>query len=253
MARKRQVDPIFPHDSEISSLSIPARYFYILSWCHMSDPNDDPKKKHVGGVLPYDIQYLKKSVFPEENVDVGAIVQELIDRRRYLPFEAQGKQWLWCPTLAEHQVVNHPSSTNYPEPPVALQEDYRSGKVALTQSRESRVERVEIKDQPLEKLKAALDKVLKDGFNIYQLIGRLKKELKWKPEQMFPEEVLLGVCGSYEKNKTKIKDQWAWFKVAIRYESELYFAAKNIEEHRKIKDQKGLSLGEILRRAEQHA
>ncbi len=235
MARKRQIDPIFPQDSEISSLSIAARYFYILSWCHMSDPNDNPKKKHVGGVLPYDLQYLKKSVFPEENIDIAPIVKELLDRRRYLPFETQGKQWLWCPTLAEHQVVNHPSSTNYPEPPVALQEDYRSGKLALTQSRVE-LSRVELrKNQPYWAAftKETQDKILavSKRFNIYQLLGRIKKTKKAE----IPEEVIARICTGYLKNPEQPRATWPWFIVAINKEWSSWSAEKNIREGEAIK------------------
>ena len=247
MARKRQVDPKLPFEKEMRALSIEARYFYVLSWCHMSDPNE--KEKRVGGVLPYDTFLLKNNIFPEEDVDVAPLIREIIAQHRYFPFEAEGKRWLWCPTLAKHQTISHPAKDGYPDPPVALQEDYRSGKLALHLSRVEGVEGVETKDQPSEKLKAALDNVLKDRFNIYQLIGKLKKEMGWEKDQLFPEEVLLGVCDSYERGKAKIKDQWAWFKVAIRQESEKYFATKNIAEHKKMKEAGPMSLAEILRMA----
>jgi len=245
MARTRQVDPIYPFENEIRALSIPARYFYLLSWCHMSDPNKE--EKIVGGVLPHDLFLLKNNIFPEDDIDIIPIIEEIIALHRYFPFETEGKKWLWCPTMPKHQKVQHPSKRKYPDPPAELQEHYRRTPIALILSRVE-LSRVEIKDQPSEKLKATLDQILKDGFNIYKLLERLKKELKWEKGRLFPEEVLLKVCDSYAKNKATVKDQWAWFKVAIQKASEEYFAAKNIEEHRKMKEAGPVSLGELLRR-----
>lgn len=241
MARKRQFDPCYPFEKEIAKMSIPARYFYLMSWTQMDDTN---------GVMPYEAFFLKTQIFPDDGIDAEVLIRECIDQKRLFPFEAENKRWLWCPTFLKHQTINHPSKRRYPDPPATLREDYCSDKGVLPQSRVERVERDDTKDQPSEKLKAALDKVLKDGFNIYELIGRLKKEMGWPKDRLFPEEVLLGVCESYEKGKTKIKDQWAWFKVAIRQESEKYFAAKNIDEHRKIKETGPMSMGDLLRKAQ---
>jgi len=246
VARKRQIDPIYPLEQEIAQLTIPARYFYIMSWCHMDDAN---------GVMPYDTFLLKGQIFPADNVNVEDLIQECIKARRLFPFEAEGKHWLWCPTLLKHQHIQHPSRRSYPAPPKQVKELYTilltepslSPHIPLTQSRVE-LSRVELnKEQPSEKLKSALDKVYKDGFNIYKLLERLKKELKWEPGRLFPEEVLLKVCDSYAKNKAGIKDQWAWFKTAIRKASEEYFAIKNIEEHRQIKSQPAMSLAEIFK------
>jgi len=252
MARTRQIDPIFPFENEIRALSIPARYFYILSWCHMSDPNKE--KSIVGGVLPHDKFLLKNNIFPEDGIDILPLINEIIAQRRYFPFEAEGKRWLWCPTMPKHQTVNHPSNRKYPDPPKALQEDYRSGKLALTPSRVelSRVERVENKDKagPSEELKAALNKIFQDKFNIFTLIAKIKKELKWDKGQEFPEEVLLKVCEAYWRDKPKIKQPWPWFRVVLTKESEMYFASKNIKEHAAIKKQGSMSLAEILKRAQ---
>jgi len=101
-----------------------------------------------------------------------------------------------------------------------------------------------------EEVKKALDDVFKSGFNIYELINKAKKELKWTKEQRFPDEVILGVCAAYKKEKDKIKESFPWFMVVLRKESEAYFAAKNIAEHQKFKEQGGaMSLAEILSRA----
>jgi hypothetical protein len=100
-----------------------------------------------------------------------------------------------------------------------------------------------------EEVKKALDKVFKTGFNIYKLINKARKQLKWTKDQNFPDKVILGVCAEYHKDKDKIKDPFPWFMVVLRKESETYFAEKNIAEHQKIKNQGAMSLAEILKRA----
>ena len=65
-------------------------------------------------------------------------------------------------------------------------------------------------------LRSALTNVYKQGLNIYSLINKLKKQLGWDKGRLFPEEVLLKVCSSYQQNKQDIKDQWAWFVAVIK-------------------------------------
>lgn len=221
MARKRQLDPEYPFEEEIAQLSIPARYFYILSWCHMDDTN---------GVLPYNIFKLKGQIFPTDEIDVAAIIKELLALKRIFEFEADNKKWLWCPKLLKHQTINNPSKKKYPDPPKELREDYRSGKLVVTLSRveESRVEK---KAEPSAALTAALDKVYDKGkgLKIYALINRVKKDLDWRKDQQFPEEVLLAVCRAYEKDKAKIKEPWPWFTKVLKVESGLWCANENIK------------------------
>jgi hypothetical protein len=233
MARKRQIDPVYPLEQEIAQLSIHARYFYIISWCHMDDET---------GVLPYDIFMLKGQIFPADDIDVEKIIEEIVAMHRYFPFEAEGKRWLWCPTMPKHQTINHPSKRKYPIPPKTLQEDYRSGKLALPQSRVE-LSRVELnKTQPYW---AAFTKKTQDimlfvsktrsgfkqnailpGFNIYQLLGKIKKTKKIE----IPEEVVQRVCVNYDKNRFKIKADWPWFMVTLQKEWEAWNAEKNIAE-----------------------
>lgn len=224
MARTRQIKPNYPFEKEIRALSIPARYFYELSWCHMSDPN--PKEKIVGGVLPYDLFYLQTNIFPGENVDVAPLVDEIIAQKRYFLFKSQGKQWFWCPTMAKHQNIQHPAKEfKYPDPPKELVEQYNnhtllnepsmSPHIPLTKSRVE-LSRVEKKNQPywaaFSKETQELLKTISKEFNIYQLINKLKKDNKIIE---IPEEVLVKICNCYLKNKGKIKADWPWFVVSV--------------------------------------
>lgn len=239
MARKRQLDPEYPFEEEIARLSIPARYFYILSWCHMDDTN---------GVLPHDLYKLKGQIFPTDGVDIKAIVQELIDQRRLFPFEADGKRWLWCPTMLKHQSIKHPSARKYPDPPKELREGYRRATVGLPQSRVelSRVEKSS-KAEPSAALKAVFDKICKDGTNIYSLLTQLKKQIDQPQDWQFPEKVLLGAFDSYEKNKTKIEAPWPYLLKCIKEESALWHANEQIKANDK-RGQWAIKIGDILKK-----
>ena len=225
MARKRQIDPEYPFKQEIAQLSVPARYFYIMSWCHMDD---------VTAVMPRNAYKLKGQIFPNDDVDVEALIEELIGAGRLIPFEADNRKWLWCPTLLKHQVINHPSRKRYPEPPKELREDYRSGKVGLPQSRVEGVEKSRVeKEQPeADKL---LNQVYKEGLNIYQLINKLKKQMKWKKKQRFPADIRIAVCRQYFKDKANIKSEWGWFSKVIQAECAAYFARESMKEREKWK------------------
>ena len=226
MARKRQIDPEYPFEEEIARLSIPARYFYIMSWCHMDDTN---------GVLPYNAYKLKGQIFPEDGIDIEELIQELIDMHRLFVFEAEGKRWLWCPKLLKHQVINHPSRKRYPDPPKTLQEDYRSSKVALTLSRVE-LSRVELKDQPNPaalsiNTKDLLNTVFNKGVNIYQCLEKFKKQYHKYP----PEDCIVKVCNLYMRQPDKIKDEWPWFITSMAQAMKDWHAAQNQAEASKLK------------------
>ena len=74
------------------------------------------------------------------------------------------------------------------------------------------------KENPL--LKTELDKVFKDGFNIFALMNKVKKESKTGAE--IPEDVLFKVCARYWQDKAIIKNAWTWFVAVLRREWELF-------------------------------
>lgn len=97
-------------------------------------------------------------------------------------------------------------------------------------------------------LQAALKEVSKEGFNIYPLLTRLKRELHQPAEWRFPEPVVINVCQAFVRERPKIKSEWPWFVKVMKQETALYFANQNISEH-KVAQEGGVSLGDILRRA----
>ena len=230
MARKRQVDPEYPFEQEIAQLSLAARYFYILSWCHMDDTN---------GVLPHNTFKLKGQIFPSDNIDVELLIQELVSSFRLIPFEAENKKWLWCPKLLHHQVINHPSKKKYPNPPEKLQQDYRNGTLLLPQSRKSRVERVEkIDSKDSGEPQQAVSKdnlwntVYKKGFNIYAFMHKFTNLRGIE----IPMPVLDKVCTYFINNTSKIKNQWGWFLVSVKRAAEEYHVQLNINRSQEAKN-----------------
>ena len=223
-------------------MSIPARYFYMLSWPHMDDTN---------GVMPHDAFFFKTQIFPGDSIDVAALIEEAIAQHRLFPFEAGGKRWLWCPTFRKHQTINHPSNRKYPDPPKQLQEDYRSGKLALTQSRESRVERVE-KEPGLTPADAALKDIYETRkINVYQILNKFKKGLKAKKITMLgadyklPDEVILATCAGFKKYDGKIRRDYPWFLKVLGQELERWWVAKQDKEHQEQKADSWTSRGGV--------
>jgi hypothetical protein len=76
-----------------------------------------------------------------------------------------------------------------------------------------------------------LKTVYKD-INIYQLLGKLKKDRKIE----LPEEVTKRVCRSYLKNPEEVKDRWAWFATTTKRVWEQYNAEQNIREGQEWKN-----------------
>ena len=84
---------------------------------------------------------------------------------------------------------------------------------------------------------AALNKVYKDGFNIYSLINKAKQGLKQPKDWQFPEAVILRVCDQYWKDNANIKQPWPWLEKVIVSESKLWYANNAIEEGKQGKNQ----------------
>jgi hypothetical protein len=92
---------------------------------------------------------------------------------------------------------------------------------------------------------ALLEQVYKDGFNIYALINKAKKQSNMA--QDYPQEVIDAICKSYITNKATIKNQWGWFKKALYNESCRYFAKLNIKEAETFKQQSDFTtIGQVI-------
>ena len=76
---------------------------------------------------------------------------------------------------------------------------------------------------PKVEVRAAL--VFQDGFNIYQMVSRMKKELKRSAP--FPDDVILRFCVAYWRSKPAVKNSWAYFTKTFVMVSAQYHAQKN--------------------------
>lgn len=121
MARMRYVKPTFWTDSRMVRLSRDARLFYIGTWnfaiCDKGHLEDDPLQ-------------LKMQIFPADDVDVRALMGELIAAGRLTRVTDGEVTWLQIGTLEAHQKVDSRwkprcpacSSPNLSETPVSLEE-----------------------------------------------------------------------------------------------------------------------------------
>ncbi len=137
----------------------------------------------------------------------------------------------------------------------SIPQNYHS-KLSPIPIKEKREERREKRDKEISKdskagkpvlskiTKDLLDKVYKQGFNIYALLGRFKKKSKIN----LPEAVIEKVCNSYLKNHEKIQNDWPWFITAVEKASREYFAEQSIKENQEYKKQPvAQSIKEIMR------
>ena len=82
-------------------------------------------------------------------------------------------------------------------------------------------------------------KVYKDGFNIYQYVGKLKKELK--RSRPFPDPVIMRFCEAYWKHKPGVEKPYPYFIKTFQMVSSDYYANQNQQEHADIKKQPAMA------------
>ena len=114
MARKRMIDPEFWLDEDITKLDYVARLFYIGTWNFSDDYaviENSPKK-------------LKAQIFPYDEVDVVPIIESLVKMKKYIPFEADEKKYLFIKNFLKYQRVDKPSINRNPSPSQELLDEY---------------------------------------------------------------------------------------------------------------------------------
>jgi hypothetical protein len=118
--RIRSIKPEFFEDEDLAQLPPHARLLFIGTWM-MADRN---------GVLENRPKLLQVRIFPYESgkpSDVSQMIPLLIDGGYLVPFEVEGRGYLWIPTFTRHQRITgkeHDSGTRYPLPP----DDIQTGK-----------------------------------------------------------------------------------------------------------------------------
>jgi hypothetical protein len=95
--------------------------------------------------------------------------------------------------------------------------------------------------------------VYNEGFNIYQLINKFKKDAKWRKDENIPDEVLIKICEQYRKDKDRIREPYPWFIKVLKMESSAYFARANVEQGKKFKKEGIGRMADILKQIQEQA
>ncbi len=243
MARKRMIDPEFWNDEEIGTTwSHSARLFYIGLW---NFADDEGRFKAHNSLL-------KSQIFPyDAEIDVEKLKHELGNKVQW--YEVEGSQYGYIRNFHKHQRIDRPTPSKLPKPPRVIAEGSSSPQRGLVPNIIEDKLSKDNKSQPSAALRAALDKVSNDGFNVYALLTKTKTQLKQAPTFEFPEEVLLKVCEAYWREKKDILHAWPWFRKVLADEWYRYNVDKNMTEGKTYTALSGegsgvpIPLAEILR------
>lgn len=150
MARKRMIDPEFWLDEDMTSMGFDCRLFYIGLWNFSDDY----------GVIGNSPKKVKAQIFPYEKIDVAPFIKLLIEMKKLIPFEAEGKQWLFVKNFPKYQRVDKPSKhRNPPVPKEILAEHSPSTQEPLhDEEKRSEVKRSKEKNTTATELPIWLDK-----------------------------------------------------------------------------------------------
>lgn len=126
------INPDFWLDEEIGSSSQACRLLYIGTWNHSDDY----------GVIECSPQKLKAQVFPYDDVDVRPLMDNLIALKKLLPFDVDGKKYLYIKNFLKYQKVDKPSQYRYPPAPRELLAEYPEiTRIVLTSEEKRREEK----------------------------------------------------------------------------------------------------------------
>jgi hypothetical protein len=106
------VRPEFFTDVKMSQLSPLARLLYVGLWCYADDEGR-------GEYLP---KLIEGSVFPHCQVDVRALLAELIELGRVRTYEVDGQQYFYIPRFEDYQKPNRKYESKLPKPPVSIED-----------------------------------------------------------------------------------------------------------------------------------
>lgn len=112
MGRIRTIKPEFCSSSHVAKLSREARLFFLVLLTEADDAGRLPylKKKLAGTLFPYD-----DDVTPTM---IGTWVDECVAQDMIEVYEAAGNLYLNITNFSKHQVVNRPTPSRNPHPPV---------------------------------------------------------------------------------------------------------------------------------------
>lgn len=264
MARIRYLKPDFFKDEDIKELPFEARLFYQGLWVQAD-------REGRGEDRP---ERLKIEIMPYDEVDAEKIMQLLACPKKngkrpfIVRYEIDGEKYYQIINWQKHQKP-HKTERDSDIPPLAkelltvrqpLTNGYATNISVGNGDGDGKGNGKEIVNKQAEpagavssKTKEILDAVYSQGFNIYQLINKFKKDTKWRSDENIPDEVLIKICEQYQKDKDGIRDPYPWFIKVLAMESQAYFANKNIEDARRFKEQGIGKMADILRQIQEQA
>lgn len=105
MPRNRMIKPDFWTNDKVVQCTIIARALFIGMW-NFADDN---------GNLDQSTNQLKLQIFPADSVDVGLLLEELIENKLVTEYEVDGKKYLHINGFWKHQQISRPSKPRCPE------------------------------------------------------------------------------------------------------------------------------------------
>jgi len=107
MPRIRTIKPGFFTDEKVALLPFPVRLLFIGLWCLADDE----------GRMKYRPGRIRNELFPEDEVDIDALVKMLVDQSMVALYEVDGDIFLAVIKFSEHQRISHPTPSTLPPLP----------------------------------------------------------------------------------------------------------------------------------------
>ena len=256
MARIRYLKPDFFKDEDIKELSFEARLFYQGLWVQADRDGrgeDRPERLKIE-IMPYD------EIDAEKIMQILACPKKNGKRPFVIRYEIDGEKYYQIINWQKHQKPHKTErDSDIPPPPkelLTVKQPLTNGYATNISvgngdgdGKENGKEIVNKQAEPVHgehsrtteavssKTKELLDSVYNQGFNIYQLINKFKKDAKWRKDENIPDEVLIKICEQYQKDKDGIRDPYPWFIKVLKMESSAFFAERHVEEGKKFKKQ----------------
>ena len=264
MARIRYLKPDFFKDEDIKELPYEARLFYQGLWVQADREGrgeDRPERLKIE-IMPYDEvdaeKIMKLLSCPKKNGKRPFIVRYAIDGEKYYQIIN------WQKHQKPHKTERNSDIPSPPKELLTVRQPLTNGYATNISvgngdgdGKGNGKEIVNKQASPAcavsSKIKEALDSVYRQGFNIYQLINKFKKDAKWRKDEGIPDEVLLKICEQYSKDKGRIGQPYPWFIKVLKMESAAYFANRNITESARFKKEGIGKMADILRQIQGQA
>lgn len=248
MARIRYLKPDFFKDEDIKELSFEARLFYQGLWVQADREGrgeDRPERLKIE-IMPYDEvdaeEIMRILACPKKNGKRPFIIRYEIDGERYYQIINWQKHQKPHKTERESVIPPVPKELLTVKQPLtngcATNISVGNGDGDGKENGKERVNKQAGTDDDLSfKAKELMEQVYSQGFNIYQLINKFKKDAKWRKDENIPDDVLIKICEQYQKDKNSIRDPYPWFIKVLKMESASFFANMNEKKGKEFKKQ----------------